>query len=151
MTGLQNNPIGVFLSCCLVFFACSTKIERIEERYEAGSAKRIVVYEVKENSKHNVFETDFYPNGNKKMAGALLDNKRHGVWKSWYSNGTLWSEGNYASGVREGVAKTYHENGTLHLNGFYKNDDATGTWLFHDSTGTLIKKIDYSKRDEQAH
>ena len=58
--------------------------------------------------------------GNLLKEGALKDNKRHGIWKSYYRDGTKWSEGEFINGKMEGSTTTYYSNGQIRYTGLFE-------------------------------
>jgi antitoxin component YwqK of YwqJK toxin-antitoxin module len=90
--------------------------------------------------------TEFYDNGQIKIEGKTVNGKRHGVWKSYYENGLKWSETSFNMGLKSGITTTYLEDGMMRYKGQFYNDERTGEWLFYDSAGYIMKKIDFTPR-----
>ena len=88
-------------------------------------------------------ETVYYENQQKKMEGAYKSERRDGQWKAWYENGTIWSEGVYKDGKRHGLGIAYHENGQKYIEGMYREDMRVGVWRFYDTTGVMVKKVNF--------
>lgn len=77
------------------------------------------------------------------MDGKFKDEERDGAWKAWYENGNLWSEGEYKAGKRNGPGIAYHPNGKKYIEGMYRDDARVGAWKFYDTTGVLIREVNF--------
>lgn len=86
--------------------------------------------------------SETYANGFVKLRGTLIDDKRSGLWESFYDNGYRWSEMEYYKGMRDGAVISYFPNGMMRYQGQYASDNRTGWWMFYDTTGALIERID---------
>ena len=88
----------------------------------------------------NIYEKEYYEDGNLLKEGPLKDDKRDGMWKSYYRDGgTLWSEGEFTDGMREGITKSYHPNGQVRYAGSFTNGKKFGEWRFYDENGELLE------------
>lgn len=114
---------------CTVLAACSSPTEKIPKAENESAQK------VKES-------IEKYPNGTVEMRGKEKGKKRIGKWESFYPNGYKWSEINYVDGYREGEVVVYYPNGIMRYEGNYFNDERSGIWMFYDTTGVTVKKID---------
>ncbi len=136
----------LFLLGILLFSFFSKEYEEVvEDTYDDGSPKIIMVYELDGDNKILFKEIAFYENGQKRLEGEYKDKMRHGYWQYWYDNGSKWSEGYFKEGRRDGIGKTYHDNGQLYVDGTYKDDIRVEAWRFYDRNGVLLKEIDYAK------
>jgi len=117
----------------------------IESTYDNGNPKVIKYYKTIDGKKQVVREEVYYENSNKKMEGEYLNEKRVGKWSAWYEDGQLWSEGEYKDGKREGIGLVFHPNGKTYIESMYSGDEKTGKWRFYDTSGTLIKEVDFDK------
>lgn len=126
-----------FMLSALVFtlFSCSTQSQN-------EITTKPTVEEVVEDY------TEFYDNGQIKIEGKTVNGKRHGVWKSFYENGLKWSETSFNMGLKSGITTTYLEDGMMRYKGQFYNDERTGEWLFYDSVGYIMKKIDFTPRQD---
>lgn len=124
-----------FILLALVFtlFSCNTPSQ--SEEAKGASAEQVVED-----------YTEFYDNGQIKIEGKTVNGKRHGMWKSYYENGLKWSETSFNMGQKSGLTTTYLEDGMMRYQGQYYNDERTGEWLFYDSLGYIMKKIDFTPR-----
>ena len=75
------------------------------------------------------------------MRGKKEGKKRIGKWESFYPNGYKWSEINYVDGYREGPVVAYYPNGIMRYEGNYFNDERSGIWMFYDTAGVTLKKV----------
>lgn len=85
----------------------------------------------------------YYPNGQLKMKGEVLQGKRHGIWTTWYENGMKWSENEYNLGALDGKTVSYYKNGQVHYIGYYRGDKKNGKWTFFDEQGTMTKEEEF--------
>jgi antitoxin component YwqK of YwqJK toxin-antitoxin module len=130
------------LILALALFSCGPK-KVVESKYENGNPK-VVKYYSKVNGKEQVVKEEvYYENKVKKMEGEYINEQRTGHWSAWYQNGQLWSTGEYKDGKRNGPGMVYHENGTKYIESVYANDDKAGKWRFYDSTGKVVKEVDF--------
>lgn len=136
------NKLLVIILLTAALAGCTTK-EVIESTYENGNPRVVKTYAKKGNDLELKKEVVYYENKQKKMEGAYKDEARDGKWKAWYENGTIWSEGEYKDGKRNGLGIAYHENGKKYIEGIYRDDIRVGKWNFYDTTGVLIKEVDF--------
>jgi len=133
----------LFIALIAAFaFGCTEK-KVVESTYENGNPRVEKYYKKKGDNLILQREVVFYENKQKKMEGTFKDDLRNGEWKAWYEDGTLWSEGEYKDGKRDGLGIAYHENGTKYIEGMYSNDTRIGAWRFYDTTGVLIKEVNF--------
>lgn len=133
----------ISLTCiALLLFSCGPK-KVIESKYENGNPKVVKYYSKIDGKKQLVKEVVFYENETKKLEGEYANEQRTGHWMAWYENGKLWSEGEYKDGKRNGPGVVYHDNGKRYIESVYTNDEKTGKWRFYDTTGTLVKEVDF--------
>lgn len=90
--------------------------------------------------------TETHPNGQIKIKGHLIKDKRQGTWTSYYENGNIWSETNYQSGVKTGETKSFYPNGNLRYLGYYENDKQAHQWFFYSENGQFEKEVDFSEK-----
>jgi len=84
----------------------------------------------------------YHENGVIEKKGLSIDGKRHGTWESFYQNGYKWSLVNYRNGLKWGETMTFYPNGMMKWQGQYANDERVGLWIFYDTTGVILKKVD---------
>ena len=126
----------------VIAFSCTQK-KVIEATYDNGNPKVVKYYHKKGNDLLLEREVVYYDNKQKKIEGEYKDQQRTGPWKAWYKNGTIWSEGEYKEGKRSGKGIYYHENGKKYIEGLYRDDLRVGDWRFYDTTGALIKEVNF--------
>lgn len=126
----------------LIAFGCSRK-KIVEASYENGNPRIVKYYHKKAGNLILDREVVYYENKQEKMDGEYINQQRNGPWKAWYENGTLWSEGVYKDGKRNGMGIAYHENGKKYIEGMYRDDIRVGAWRFYDTTGVLIKEVNF--------
>lgn len=112
-------------------------------------------------------QTNFYPNGQKKATGELVEGKKTGKWVFFYPNGVkqaveyyqndelhglvknfdfdgnLLSIENWHQGLIQDSAFYYFPSGQLEKQGLYKNGQYDGYWTFYHPNGTLKRKLFY--------
>jgi antitoxin component YwqK of YwqJK toxin-antitoxin module len=125
-----------------IAFSCGQK-KVIESTYDNGNPRDVKYYHKKGGKLVLDREVIYYENKQKKMEGEFKDLQRDGQWKAWYEDGTIWSEGEYKDGKRNGLGIAYHENGKKYIEGMYRDDMRVGPWRFYDTTGVLIKEVNF--------
>jgi antitoxin component YwqK of YwqJK toxin-antitoxin module len=133
----------VFISLIVVLAISCGQKKVIESTYENGNPRDVKYYHKKGGELVLDREIVYYENKQKKMEGEYKDLQRDGQWKAWYEEGTIWSEGEYKNGKRNGLGIAYHENGKKYIEGMYRDDTRVGAWRFYDSTGVLIKEVNF--------
>ena len=125
-----------------LMFGCGKK-KVVESTYQNGNPRVIKYYH--KSGKDLVLDQEvvYYENKQKKIEGNFKDLQRDGHWKAWYENGTIWSEGDYKDGKRNGMGIAYHENGKKYIEGMYRDDSRVGPWHFYDTTGKLVKEVNF--------
>lgn len=126
----------------LFTFSCGQK-KVVEATYENGNPRVVKYYHKKAGELVLDREIVYYENKQKKMEGGYKDLQRDGDWKAWYEDGTVWSEGEYKQGKRNGIGIAYHPNGKKYIEGMYRDDMRVGKWSFFDTTGVLIKEVNF--------
>ncbi|NVO21106.1 MAG: hypothetical protein HXX13_15495 [Bacteroidetes bacterium] len=134
----------LLLSLSLLFLISCGPKKVVESRYENGNPKDVKYYKKVDGKQEVVKEEVFYENKVKKMEGAYEHNQRTGHWSAWYEDGKLWSEGEYKDGKRNGPGFVYHPNGKKYIESNYANDVKVGKWRFFDSTGVVVKEVDFN-------
>jgi|APCry1669191515_1035360.scaffolds.fasta_scaffold42897_1 antitoxin component YwqK of YwqJK toxin-antitoxin module len=112
-----------------------------------------------------------YPPSNYKITGAIIDNKKEGLWTTCDSSGRIESEETFINGKSFGEAKVYDNGklvvrtkdtivdndtiskyekynvlGRIIVNGQYVNGAKKGIWTSYQEDGRSLKdKIDYEK------
>jgi len=117
----------LFALVALTFFSCDDS--KTPDEIETGK-KEIVDVET------------YYENGVTEKKGQSIDGKRHGTWESFYKNGYKWSVVNYRNGLKWGETLTFYPNGMMKWQGQYANDERVGLWVFYDTAGVVLKKVD---------
>jgi antitoxin component YwqK of YwqJK toxin-antitoxin module len=140
----------LFIALIAAFaFGCSEK-KVVESTYENGNPRVEKFYDKKGGELVLEREIVYYENKQKKMDGTFREDQRDGKWKAWYENGNLWSEGEYKDGKRNGPGIAYHENGKKYIEGMYRDDSRVGPWKFYDTTGVLLKEVNFDLVPQQA-
>jgi len=91
----------------LSLISCSAR----EIDYEQIQDKDGIFYAVDENKPYSGKVTGFYPNGQLKGDGVLVNGKLDGLIRDWYENGLLSAEVTYVDGKLDGVNRRWYENG----------------------------------------
>lgn len=88
---------------------------------------------------------EVYDNGQVKMEGWMMNDKRVGLWTAYYKNGVRWSEDEFRDGFKEGKSVSYFPNGIMRYRGHYIEDKKAGAWKFYDESGKVVKEEDFNK------
>jgi antitoxin component YwqK of YwqJK toxin-antitoxin module len=115
----------------------------VESSYDNGNPRVVKYYSKIKGKDQLVKEEIYYENKVKKMEGEYTNDQRSGIWSAWYENGKLWSTGEYKDGKRNGPGVVYHENGNKYIESIYTKDEKTGKWRFYDTTGKVVKDVDF--------
>lgn len=141
--------LTIYVFVGLFFISCNNTPEKIPvvdsaiiELWDNGQPRVVWVYGLLNDEKVAIMEIQYFANGTKSMEGPLLNEKRHGEWKSWYEDGSLWSEGSFREGFRHGKGVVYHSNGRKFIEGTYLNGKRVGTWLWYDKEGNVISEAE---------
>ena len=140
----------LLLVAVAVGFSCNRvkTTSEVKETYADGKPKKVEEYITDNNGKKVLYkETHYFPEEKKYISGTY-DAKllRNGVWTSWYENGQKNSEQNYVEGKENGEYNVWHPNGKQYIKGEYDMGEEVGIWTFHDSTGTVMKEINFGKK-----
>ena len=84
-----------------------------------------------------------YETGVVKTKGFFRFGKRHGQWFYFYPNGYVWSQALYDNGKMNGPSKVFSENGKPYAEGEYRKDVSMGLWKYYDTSGVVIKEVNY--------
>jgi antitoxin component YwqK of YwqJK toxin-antitoxin module len=128
--------------------SCNRKTtQEIKETYADGKPKKVVEYITDDNGKKTLYkETHYFPGEKKYISGTYNDAQlRNGIWTSWYENGQKNSEQNYINGKEDGEYNVWHPNGKQYIKGKYIMGKEVGVWTFHDSSGNVLKEVDFGK------
>jgi len=118
----------IFAFLALTFLSCTDNPDTTEQQ--------------KDDKKEIVDVITYHDNGVVEKKGKSIDGKRHGTWESFYTNGYKWSEVSYRNGLKWGETINYYPNGMMKWQGQYANDVRVGLWIFYDTTGVILKKVD---------
>lgn len=136
------NKILLLTLLALLAFGCSDK-KVVEATFGNGNPRIVRYYHKQSGNLVLTREVFYYDNKQVKVDGKYKNEEREGIWKAWYKNGNLWSEGEYKNGQRNGKGISYHENGKKYIEGLYRNDVRVGNWKFYDTTGTLVREVNF--------
>jgi antitoxin component YwqK of YwqJK toxin-antitoxin module len=118
----------LFALVALTFFSCGNSPENTAETTsEQEEVVDVVTY---------------HENGVVEKKGMSIGGKRHGTWESFYPTGYKWSIVNYRKGLKWGETMNFYPNGMMKWQGQYANDERVGLWIFYDTTGVILKKVD---------
>lgn len=84
-----------------------------------------------------------HDNGQIKIKGEILQNKRIGIWTSYYKNGIKQSENTYIDGVLSGKTVSFYTNGQVRYIGYFIKNKKDGKWNFYSKQGDLDKTLEY--------
>lgn len=142
--GLRN---GIFK-----FYTKRGDLDRIE-KYENG----ILITDQNNEAAIIDIRQEFYENGNLRMEGSYVNNKKNGTFREYnqegkqinayiFENEIRTGEGMIDSiGRRQGPWKLYYTNGALRAEGAYKDGKRDGPWAFYFQNGKLEQKGTYKE------
>ena len=133
---------AVLFLIAMIIAGCGPK-KVVESTYENGNPKVVKYYEKVDGKRQVIKEVIYYENNVRKMEGDYENEARTGRWQVWYNDGNLWSTGEYKAGKRHGPGMVYHRNGKTYIESYYTEDEKTGKWRFFDTTGKVVKEVDF--------
>ncbi|MDG2369712.1 MAG: hypothetical protein P8M12_03650 [Flavobacteriales bacterium] len=86
---------------------------------------------------------EHYNNGNVKVLGSFLKNKREGMWISYFENGTKQSVHHYKNGFLNGSIEVFLISGKLLYQGFYVEGEKHGKWIYYNKEQEPINTLWY--------
>lgn len=98
----------------------------------------------------------FYKNGQIRLTGNYLRDKKNGVWKAfdengelqalekYYEDGIIKETGSYKNGERSGEWRNYYPNGKLKRIGNYINGNENGEFKYYYKNGNLEQKGNFN-------
>jgi antitoxin component YwqK of YwqJK toxin-antitoxin module len=87
--------------------------------------------------------TKIMPNGNIKVIGATINNKKEGLWITYDDSGRLSSQNTYIHDNLTGESISYWENGEVSSKGNIVNDQMEGDWTFFYGNNKIAQKGSY--------
>jgi len=147
----------IFLMAGIIVASCSNdgpkKVqlsdkEKVITSFANGEPQIVRQFEDVEGTPEATYQKEYYDDGNLLKEGPILNNKRHGYWKTYYRNGKLWNESTFSDGMLIDTIKGYYTDGQLKYQGIYKNGQKTGVWLFFDEEGKLTDNKVYMQPGE---
>lgn len=137
----------------ILFTACDSGIKKSTTTYSDGKPLRISFVDTTDGKSDTVRIEEYWPNGNKRIAGSYKNNKREGEWTYWFENGNVWSKGYFMDGLSHGKFDIYKDDGSRYLQSSYKKGIPHGCWTFFDKNlkkkevyfenDSIVKQIDY--------
>lgn len=151
------KKLVLFLMAGLIIASCSSdgpkkvkinKKEKVVASFANGDPQIVREFEEKDGAPIAGYEKEYYEDGNLLKEGPIVNNKRHGYWKTYYRSGKIWSESMFYEGTLDDTIKGYYTNGNLKYRGIYNNGQKTGVWLFFDENGKLTENKVYMQPGE---
>ena len=96
MKGLKSLING-FIFVLIVMVSCNSNTQC--RYYSAGELKEKKVFIEKKDTSSYLL-TQYYPNGQMKNQGNIINSKREGMWNEWYADGSLLWTGEYDDDYR---------------------------------------------------
>ena len=125
------------------------KKEKVVSAFANETPQIVREFENKDGTPIAVYEKEYYEDGNLLKEGPIINNKRHGDWKTYYRSGKIWSEMTFYEGMLDDTIKGYYTNGNLKYQGLYNNGQKTGVWLTYDEDGNLKENKVYMQPGEK--
>jgi len=95
---MKDLSIHLFLVLLIFSTSCARKKEKTF--YDTGQVKEERIYETRyDTSKYYVIH--YYPNGQVKSKGHIIDGCKNGNWQEWYGDGSIKWNGEYDYGKRK--------------------------------------------------
>ena len=93
------------------------------------------------DSEYNVY----FSNGQQKVRGSKLNDKRHGTWKWYWRNGNIRTICNYVDGEKKGVYINFCNNSNKRSYGVMDHNKKNGNWKFYynNSENSLKRECHY--------
>ncbi len=142
----MKRPIFIaFLFSAFIFYTCNSGHSRqtsdrtVVSTYPDGNPQKVYIAS-KDAPQTKQTEIQYYPSGQKKMEGLLVNGQRQGVWKSYYENGMLWSEGEFLNDQRHGFGRLFYPGGQKKMEGTYHQGQRTGEWKWWNPQGDSISE-----------
>lgn len=114
-----------FIKLFILFISITSCTDKIKD-------SDIIIKSNIESQIQNEILIEHYANGNIKIEGNLLANKRDGLWISYFENGTKQSEHNYKNGLLNGSITVFLNSGKLLYQGFYLEGKEHGKWIYYN-------------------
>ena len=84
---------------------------------------------------------EYFPSGNIKFTGHYSDGAMNGPWYFYYDSDQLKEMVTFVNNEENGPFKEFYKNGKKKAKGAYEKNLEHGLLELHDSTGTLIRKM----------
>jgi len=125
-----------FLKAFVLFIAVSSCTNNIKETIVTSNAV------IEPNNQIDTL-IEYYNNGNVKISGCFLKNKRDGEWVSYFENGTKQSVHHYKNGLLNGSIEVFLNSGKLLYQGFYVEGKKHGKWIYYNKEQEPINTFWY--------
>ena len=86
-----------------------------------------------------------YKNGNVRFEGGFVNDKPHGIFKTYLPDGTMIASDNYVNGKLCGVSRVYYSNGAKLAEYRYWNGEINGLSKVYNKNGDTIIEANYRK------
>lgn len=86
---------------------------------------------------------EFYPCGQLRYEGYMLEGLETGYWRFYYSGGKLRKHGEYVYGLKEHWWEEYYDNGRLKMEGAYHEGKKVHYWIYYNRGGDLAERVFY--------
>jgi antitoxin component YwqK of YwqJK toxin-antitoxin module len=97
------------------------------------------------NKKLNGKQRINYRNGNIRFEGSFVNDRPHGIFKTYLPDGTLTSYDYYISGKLHGISRTYYATGLKLAEYRYWNGEINGLSKVYNKNGGVIMEANYKK------
>ena len=94
----------------------------------------IMNYEVVNGKKNGVF-TAYYPGGQIKKTGYMINNENVGEWKYFFPDGQIESIGNFENSIPDGKWISFYHSGNKKCEGNYRRGKEQGLWIYYNKKG----------------
>ena len=108
------------------------------EYYESGAVNVIKKFE---DGLQDSIQTVYDESGNKRAQLFFKKGLKNGIVREIYQSGQTLFEGKCNNGKFEGKVVWYYRDGKMREEGYRHLDIDTGTWLYYDTAGKIVKQI----------
>jgi antitoxin component YwqK of YwqJK toxin-antitoxin module len=150
--------LQIFLLLSLFgFYSCSSgskeETKKIEEKKNELKDPELqnMMNHLNEDSEETLtdgFHEIKYPDGKLKSSGTIANGKKYGLWTHFREDGMKWSECEFENGEAHGKVVSYHPNGQVNYIGYFTGGEKSGSWMFYDMEGKLLKEVNMSDKPE---
>jgi antitoxin component YwqK of YwqJK toxin-antitoxin module len=137
----MKQLVTLLFACAFALVSCKNEPTTDSEVMQEPSEDFLY-----ENSQREIkpgemyLDVTYYPNGQVKMEGNMVDGKREGKWISFFEDGMPWSETHFEDGIMHGPTTVWFSSGVKYYEGQYEKGKRSGKWKFYNEDGSIEKE-----------